>query len=122
VLAACYLAVATSHAGTDPVVIGAIAVAAATVVRALPVPGGEPVSLLLAIAAATLTALATGPATGFGGGPAALLAAVCGGGALVGLRAASYDWPSRFVHFTAGVALPLTAAAPLVYALGRLLS
>jgi hypothetical protein len=122
VLAACYLAAATSHAGTDPVVVGAIAVAVATVVRALPLPGGEPVSVLLAVAAATATGLATGPATGFGGGPAALLAAVCGACALVGLRVASYDWPSRFVHFTAGVALPLTAAAPLVYALGRLLS
>ncbi|MDX6355930.1 MAG: hypothetical protein QOF98_2833 [Streptomyces sp.] len=122
VLAACYLAAATSHAGTDPVVVGAIAVAAATLVRALPLPGGEPVSLLLAVAVATATGLGTGSATGFGSGPAALLAAVCGACALVGLRAASYDWPSRFVHFTAGVALPLTAAAPLVYALGRLLS
>ena len=34
--------------------------------------------------------------------------------ALLGLRVASYDFPSRFVHLTAGVALPLTAAAPLV--------
>jgi hypothetical protein len=45
-------------------------------------------------------------------------AAVC---ALIGHRVASYDYPSRFVHFTAGVALPLTAAAPVVYVLGRAL-
>jgi hypothetical protein len=122
VLAACYLATATSHAGTDPVVVGVIAVAAATVIRALPLPGGEPVSLVLALAAATATALVTGPATGFGGAHAALLAVVCGACALIGLRVASYDFPSRFVHFTAGVALPLTAAAPLVYILGRALS
>ncbi|MYS22604.1 hypothetical protein GA0115240_14255 [Streptomyces sp. DvalAA-14] len=122
VLAACFLATATSHAGTDPVVVGVIAVAAATVIRALPLPGGEPVSLVLALAAATATGLATGPATGFGGAHAALLALVSGACALIGLRVASYDFPSRFVHFTAGVALPLTAAAPLVYILGRALS
>ena len=45
-------------------------------------------------------------------------AGVC---ALIGLRVASYDYPSRFVHLTAGVALPLTAAAPAVYLLGRAL-
>ncbi|HEY5834717.1 hypothetical protein [Streptomyces sp.] len=121
VVAAGYLAAATSSAGTDPVVVGAIAVAAATLVRALPLPGGEPVSVLLALAAAALTGLATGSATGLGGGSvggAALLAAACGACALVGLRVASYDFPSRFVHFTAGVALPLTAAAPVVYVLG----
>ncbi|MBX4174390.1 hypothetical protein K3A88_04735, partial [Streptomyces geysiriensis] len=55
------------------------------------------------------------------GTPGALLgagAAVC---ALIGHRAAAYDYPSRFVHFTAGVALPLAAAAPAVYLLGRAL-
>jgi hypothetical protein len=39
--------------------------------------------------------------------------------ALIGHRVASYDYPSRFVHMTAGVALPLAAAAPAVYVLGR---
>ncbi|WP_006348350.1 hypothetical protein [Streptomyces sp. SID5473] len=39
----------------------------------------------------------------------------------MGLRVASYDYPSRFVHFTAGVALPLTLAAPAVYLVGRIL-
>ncbi len=37
---------------------------------------------------------------------------------MVGLRVASYDYPSRFVHMTAGVALPLALAAPVVYLLG----
>ncbi|WNI17007.1 hypothetical protein [Actinacidiphila sp. ITFR-21] len=121
VLAACYLATATSDAGTDPVVVGAVAVAAATVVRALTLRAPLAASLPAAVAAAAATGALTGPATGFGGPHAALLAAAAGAFALVGLRVASYDFPSRFVHFTAGVALPLTAAAPLVYVLGRAL-
>jgi hypothetical protein len=122
VLAGCYLATATSHAGTDPVVVGAVAVAAATVVRALTLRVPQPVSLVLALLVAGATGLATGRATDFGGGHGALLALAAGACALIGLRVASYDFPSRFVHFTAGVALPLTAAAPLVYVLGRALS
>lgn len=51
----------------------------------------------------------------------ALLGGAAGLCALIGHRVASYDYPSRFVHFTAGVALPLTAAAPAVYLLGRAL-
>ncbi|MFD7512716.1 hypothetical protein ACFV5N_25740, partial [Streptomyces sp. NPDC059853] len=51
----------------------------------------------------------------------AALGAAAGACALAGLRVASYDFPSRFVHFTAGVALPLTAAAPAVYPLARVL-
>ncbi|WP_165984871.1 hypothetical protein, partial [Streptomyces sp. YIM 98790] len=50
-----------------------------------------------------------------------LLGAAAGCCAVLGLRVAGYDWPSRFVHFTAGVALPLTAAAPVLYGLARLL-
>jgi hypothetical protein len=50
-----------------------------------------------------------------------VLGTVAGGCALIGLRTASYDFPSRFVHFTAGVALPLTAAAPAAYVLARAL-
>ena len=118
VVAAGYLATATSHAGSDPVVVGAVAVAAATLVRAVRPPGGEPVSVAAALLAAAATGAATGSATHFGSGHGVLLAAAAGACALVGLRVASYDWPSRFVHFTAGVALPLTAAAPVVYALG----
>ncbi|BBA99176.1 putative integral membrane protein [Actinacidiphila reveromycinica] len=122
VVAGGYLLTATSHAGTDPVVVGTVAVAAATLVRAPRLPGGEPVSLVAALAVAAVTGALTGPATGFGTGHSVLLAAAAGACALVGLRVASYDWPSRFVHFTAGVALPLTAAAPVVYALGAALS
>ncbi|MFI1097742.1 hypothetical protein [Streptomyces sp. NPDC020917] len=121
VVAAGYLATAESGAGSDPVVVGAIAVAAATLVRAVRLPGGEPVSVVLSVLAALVTGLATGPATGMGGGHGVLLAAACGIGALIGLRVASYDFPSRFVHFTAGVALPLTAAAPVAYLLGNAL-
>jgi hypothetical protein len=119
VLACGYLAAAVSDAGKDAVVVGAVAVAAATLVRALPLPG-EPLS----VAAALLAAAATGAAThgGLASGDGVLLAVCCGACALVGLRVASYDFPSRFVHFTAGVALPLTAAAPVVYVLGRALT
>ncbi|MCZ4511981.1 hypothetical protein O3Q52_28150, partial [Streptomyces sp. ActVer] len=64
----------------------------------------------------------TGGLTDLGAPSGALLgvgAAVC---ALIGHRVASYDYPSRFVHFTAGVALPLAAAAPAIYVLGRALA
>ncbi|MFF7158722.1 hypothetical protein [Streptomyces sp. NPDC008139] len=120
VVAAGYLATAASHAGSDPVVVGAVAVALAALVRALPLPGAA--SVVVALLAAAATGFATGPATGMSGGDAVLIAAACGVCALIGLRVASYDFPSRFVHFTAGVALPLTAAAPAVYILGRVLT
>jgi hypothetical protein len=55
------------------------------------------------------------------GAKGALLGAAAGVCALIGHRVASYDYPSRFVHFTAGVALPLSAAAPVVWVLGRAL-
>ncbi|MYW00151.1 hypothetical protein GT354_18035, partial [Streptomyces sp. SID3343] len=58
-------------------------------------------------------------------GGEAPLAALLGGGAaalgLLGHRVAGYDHPSRFVHFTAGVALPLALAAPAAYLLGRVM-
>ncbi|OEV08984.1 hypothetical protein AN218_23840, partial [Streptomyces nanshensis] len=57
---------------------------------------------------------ATAPAVAGG-----VLGLVSGGCALLGLRVSSYDYPSRFVHMTAGVALPLTLAAPIVYLFGR---
>ncbi|WPP30675.1 hypothetical protein [Streptomyces sp. CL7] len=100
-------------ADADAVVVGAVAVAAATVARALPV--ATAVSVVVALAAAAGAGYAVGGMASDG----ALMgagAAVC---ALIGHRAASYDYPSRFVHFTAGVALPLAAAGPVVYALGR---
>ncbi|MFD9720594.1 hypothetical protein [Streptomyces sp. NPDC059076] len=114
ILAAGYFA-----ASDDAVVVGGIAVAVAVFVRALPLPA------VASIAAALLAAVGAGAVAGsltdLGTG-AALLGAAAGGLALVGLRVASYDYPSRFVHFTAGVALPLTAAAPAVYLIGRVLA
>ncbi|MGW1980123.1 hypothetical protein [Streptomyces sp. NPDC001889] len=113
ILAAGYLA-----AADDAVIVGGIAVAGATVARALPLPAiGSVVFSLLAGAGA---GLAAGGMTSFGS-DGWLPGLVAGALALVGLRVASYDYPSRFVHFTAGVALPLTAAAPAVYLLGRAL-
>ncbi|MFC9281349.1 hypothetical protein [Streptomyces collinus] len=113
VLATGYLA-ATPHA----VSVGAAAVAVAVLARALPLP--TPASLVVALLAAAGAGIAVGGMTGFGTKGAALgaAAAVC---ALVGHRVAAYDYPSRFVHFTAGVALPLAAAAPVVWVLGRAL-
>ncbi len=103
-------------AGADAVSVGTVAVAVAVLVRALPLP--TPVSVVVALLAAAGAGGVVGAMTGVGSGGALLGAgvAVC---ALIGHRVASYDYPSRFVHFTAGVALPLAAAAPAVYVLGR---
>ncbi|HWU11471.1 MAG TPA: hypothetical protein VN520_34810 [Streptomyces sp.] len=114
VLAAGHLA-----AVPDAVTVGGIAVAVATLVRALPLPG--PVSVVVALLASAGAGLAAGGLTDFGA-QAAFLGFAAGGCALIGLRVASYDYPSRFVHMTAGVALPLTAAAPAVYLIGRALA
>ncbi|MFC9163622.1 hypothetical protein ACFTZ8_22690 [Streptomyces fungicidicus] len=101
-------------ADADAVTVGAVAVAAGMVARALPLP--TPVSVVVALLVAAGAGFALdGSAAGAGLGAGA---AVC---ALIGHRVASYDYPSRFVHFTAGVALPLAVAAPAVYALARLL-
>ncbi|MFD5034433.1 hypothetical protein ACFWM0_29085 [Streptomyces sp. NPDC058405] len=112
---------ATGHlaAVPDAVVVGALAVAAATVARALPLPGI--VSVLVALLAGAGAGFVAGGLTDLGA-QGALLGIGAGVCALIGLRAASYDYPSRFVHMTAGMALPLTAAAPAVYLLGRVLS
>jgi hypothetical protein len=77
-------------------------------------------SVVVALLAAAGAGIAVGGMTDLGGKGAflGLGAGVC---ALIGHRVASYDYPSRFVHFTAGVALPLAAAAPAVYLLGRAL-
>ncbi|WP_042174827.1 hypothetical protein [Streptomyces sp. NBRC 110035] len=119
VVAAALAIVASGYlaADADAVTVGGIAVAAAVVARALPLP--TPASVVAALLVAAGAGATAGPMTGVGGVSGALIgagAAVC---ALIGHRAASYDYPSRFVHFTAGVALPLAAAAPVVYALGR---
>jgi hypothetical protein len=93
-------------------------VAVAVLARALPLP--TPASVAVALLAAAGAGGAAGAMTGVGASGALLGAgaAVC---ALIGHRVASYDYPSRFVHFTAGVALPLSAAAPVVWLLGRAL-
>ncbi|GAA2507037.1 hypothetical protein GCM10023100_41420 [Actinocorallia cavernae] len=111
---------ATGYLGADPhaVSVGAAAVAVAALARALPLP--TPASVVVALLAAAGAGIAVGGMTGLGT-QGALLGALAGACALVGHRVAGYDYPSRFVHFTAGVALPLSAAAPVVWALGRVL-
>ncbi|GGP50304.1 hypothetical protein ACWDY7_31840 [Streptomyces calvus] len=122
-VAAAALAIAAGGylaADADAVTVGAVAVAAAMLVRAL--PGPTAVSVVVALAVAAGAGFATGVLTGTDGVTGALVgvgAAVC---ALIGHRVASYDYPSRFVHFTAGVALPLALAAPAVYVLGRVVA
>ncbi|MFD3501671.1 hypothetical protein [Streptomyces sp. NPDC058678] len=112
--------VAAGHLAADPdaVAVGAAAVAVAVLARALPLP--TPASVIVSLLAAAGAGVAVGAMTGLGPQGALLGAgaAVC---ALIGHRVASYDYPSRFVHFTAGVALPLATAAPAVYVLGRAL-
>ncbi|MEU8539236.1 hypothetical protein AB0C52_04420 [Streptomyces sp. NPDC048717] len=119
VAAAALAVLATGYLGAEPdaVVVGALAVAAGVLVRTLPLPG--PVSVVVALLAAAGGGLAGGSFTGLGTVPGALIGLGAGVCALIGLRTASYDYPSRFVHMTAGVALPLTAAVPAVYLLGR---
>ncbi|MEW2624272.1 hypothetical protein [Streptomyces sp. NPDC048106] len=111
---------ATGYLGADPhaTSVGAAAVAVAALARALPLP--TPASVVVSLLAAVGAGIAVGGMTGLGtkGALLGLLAGVC---ALIGHRVAAYDYPSRFVHFTAGVALPLSAAAPVVWALGRVL-
>ncbi|MET7682704.1 hypothetical protein [Streptomyces sp. NPDC005423] len=112
--------IAAGHLAADPdaVTVGAAAVAVAVLARALPLP--TPASVIVSLLAAAGAGIAVGGVTHFGTKGAVLGAgaAVC---ALIGHRVASYDYPSRFVHFTAGVALPLAASAPAVYVLGRAL-
>ncbi|MFI6475020.1 hypothetical protein ACIBL5_32730 [Streptomyces sp. NPDC050516] len=111
ILAGGYLA-APPHA----VSVGAAAVAVATLARALPLPSAA--SVVVALLAAAGVGIAAGGLTSIGA-DGALLGLAAGGCALIGLRVASYDYPSRFVHMTAGVALPLTAAVPVLYLIGR---
>ncbi|MEU5395639.1 hypothetical protein ACFYQT_24120 [Streptomyces tibetensis] len=106
-------------AAADAVTVGAVAVAVAVLARALPLP--TPASVVVSLLAAAGAGIAAGSVTGLGT-PGALLGAGAAACALIGHRVASYDYPSRFVHFTAGVALPLAAAAPAVYVLGRALA
>ncbi|KUN88222.1 hypothetical protein AQJ66_07650 [Streptomyces bungoensis] len=111
---------ATGYLGAGPhaVSVGAAAVAVAVLARALPLP--TPVSVVVSLLAAAGAGIAVGGMTGLGA-KGALLGGAAAACALIGHRVASYDYPSRFVHFTAGVALPLSAAAPVVWVLGRAL-
>ncbi|WP_171164984.1 hypothetical protein [Streptomyces sp. I05A-00742] len=112
------LAAGHLSADQDAVVVGALAVAATVLARALPLPSAAaPVVALIAAAGAGVL----GGQLTHTGGSAALLGLAAGACALIGLRVASYDYPSRFVHMTAGVALPLALAGPVVYVLGRAL-
>lgn len=112
--------IAAGHlaAAPDAVTVGAAAVAVAILARALPLP--TTASVVVALLAAAGAGIAVGGMTDLGskGAFLGLVAGIC---ALIGHRVASYDYPSRFVHFTAGVALPLAAAAPAVYLLGNAL-
>ncbi|WP_330289165.1 hypothetical protein [Streptomyces sp. NBC_00576] len=112
--------IAAGHLAADPdaVTVGAAAVAVAVLARALPLPTAASVGVALLAAAGA--GIAVGGMTELGS-EGALLGVAAGVCALVGHRVASYDYPSRFVHFTAGVALPLAAAAPAVYLVGRAL-
>ncbi|MFJ5732666.1 hypothetical protein [Streptomyces paradoxus] len=106
-------------AAADAVTVGSVAVAVAVLARALPLP--TPASVVVSLLAAAGAGIAAGSVTDLGTS-GALLGAGAAACALIGHRVASYDYPSRFVHFTAGVALPLAAAAPAVYVLGRALA
>ncbi|WTW96516.1 hypothetical protein OG216_25525 [Streptomycetaceae bacterium NBC_01309] len=98
------------------VVVGAAAVAAAVIPAAMPLPG--PLGAALGLAAAAVAGLVAGSVLNLGG-TAVVLGVGAGLMGLLGRRTAGYDHPSKFVHFTAGVALPLALAAPAVYLLGR---
>ncbi|PPS67555.1 MULTISPECIES: hypothetical protein [Streptomyces] len=108
-------------AAADAVTVGAVAVAVAVLARAIVPSPRTTVSVVVALLAASGAGSAVGTLTDLGT-QGAFLGAGAAACALIGHRVASYDYPSRFVHFTAGVALPLAAAAPAVYVLGRALA
>ncbi|MEV2193898.1 hypothetical protein AB0I02_23375 [Streptomyces phaeochromogenes] len=122
VVSAALAIVATGHLAAEPdaVTVGAVAVGVAVLARAVPLPTVASVAVAL-VAGAGAGAL-LGGLTDFGTPSGALLGAGAAACALIGHRVASYDYPSRFVHFTAGVALPLAASAPAIYVLGRALA
>ncbi|WP_406200431.1 hypothetical protein OH807_19340 [Kitasatospora sp. NBC_01560] len=95
-----------------PAAVGAVALA--TVLAAAPLPGPKLLGPVLGLAAAVVFGLVVGAPLALG--------ALAGLGALVGRRVAGYDFPSRFVHMTAGVALPLAVASPLIWIATRLLA
>ncbi|WP_059005817.1 hypothetical protein [Streptomyces specialis] len=110
---------AAAGGSTAAVAVTAAAVGAAPLFRAVPAPGA--VAAALAVAAAAAVGVAGARLGDLGGADASVFAVAGGLAAPAGPRVAGYDFPSRFVHFTAGVALPLTVAAPVCYALTRVL-
>jgi multisubunit Na+/H+ antiporter MnhG subunit len=121
VLAGGFLAALGTAHGKDTVVVGALAAAfsamfAALAARALPAKAAFAIGWVVALAAG----IALASAAGLGAGPGSALGAVAGACGLLGRRVAAFDFPSRFVHRTAGVALPLACAGPLVLLLGVL--
>ncbi|MFI8099530.1 hypothetical protein [Streptomyces sp. NPDC086023] len=110
--------VCAGYLAADPAAVttGAAAVGVAALVRALPLPPAPSVAASLLSAAGAGLAVGGLTSVGVGGALVGLAAGVC---TLIGLRVAAYDYPSKFVHMTAGVALPLAAAAPAVYLVGR---
>ncbi|MFF0202376.1 hypothetical protein [Streptomyces sp. NPDC005017] len=118
VVSAALAVLAAGHLAAEPdaTTIGAAAVAVAVLARALPLP--TPASVVVSLLAAAGAGVAVGGMTGVGA-RGALVGGAAAACALIGHRVASYDYPSRFVHFTAGVALPLAAAAPVLWVLGR---
>ncbi|MEV2229612.1 hypothetical protein AB0H69_13685 [Streptomyces phaeochromogenes] len=122
VVSAALAIVATGHLAAEPdaVTVGAVAVGVAVLARAVPLP--TVVSVVVGLVGGAAAGALTGGLTDFGTSSGALLGAGAAACALIGHRVASYDYPSRFVHFTAGVALPLAAAAPAIYVLGRALA
>ncbi len=125
VLAGCLLAAGgISHHGWSAgavVVVGALSAAVATVVSALPMLPVRTAFGSGAFAGLLVGAL-LGATTGLGAVGGVLLGLAGGACALVGRRVAAYDFPSRFVHLTAGVAVPLACAAPAVFLVGHLLA
>ncbi|MGV9269311.1 hypothetical protein ACWDRR_32130 [Kitasatospora sp. NPDC003701] len=95
-----------------PAAVGAVALA--TVLAAAPLPGPKQLGPVLGLLAAVVFGLVVGAPLALG--------VLAGLGALVGRRVAGYDFPSRFVHMTAGVALPLAVASPLIWIATRLLA
>ncbi|MBC3843552.1 hypothetical protein GXW82_35165 [Streptacidiphilus sp. 4-A2] len=110
VLAACFTAAVTlTHHGWSSgavVTTGALAAGVATLVSAVPkLPA--PAAFAAGAVAGLLCGVGVGSASGLGLPAAALLGLAAGGCALIGRRVAAYDFPSRFVHFTAGIAVRL---------------
>ncbi|MFG3228314.1 hypothetical protein ACGF07_26530 [Kitasatospora sp. NPDC048194] len=91
----------------DWVPAGVGAVALAVLLAAAPLPGPKQLGPVLGLVAAVVLGLLVGAPPALG--------VLAGLGALVGRRVAAYDFPSRFVHMTAGVALPLAVSAPLIW-------